>query len=240
MSFISHIKINKSLHRPIRAFTLIETLTSIMIITTVILGPMTVANNASTYARGTKDTMTGIYLAQEALELLHHQQDSLYLRCVSQTSNACTPDSYETPSEAAWRYFRIRLGDNTRGPSCYTATNPAGCAYDFIDMTSNSISGIDSEDTFPVKYSGTDERCLTLSISAEHLYVCKGAHGTGAGFTDTPYARTVNIVSVPTFIASDQDAERQDDLRVTARVSFRHINGYTKQVRVVEFFHARS
>lgn len=233
MSFIKHIKINKSLHRPIKAFTLIETLTSIMIITTVILGPLTVANNASTYARATKDTMTGIYLAQEALELLHHQQDSLYLRCISQASDACTPDSFETPSEAAWRYFRIRLGDNTRGPSCYTATNPAGCAYDFIDMT-------DNEDTFPIKYSGTDERCLTLSVSAENLYVCGGAHGTGPGFTQTPYARSVNVVSIPTFIASDQDAERQDDLRVTAKVSFRHVNGYTKQVKVIEFFHARS
>ena len=65
----------------IRGFTLIETLVSVFIITTVVLGPLTVSSNASAYARQTKDTMTAVYLAQEAIELLHHQQDSIYLDC---------------------------------------------------------------------------------------------------------------------------------------------------------------
>jgi type II secretory pathway pseudopilin PulG len=72
-----------------KGFTLIETLVSTFVITMVILGPLTVASNASSYARITKDTLTATYLAQEAIELLRHQQDSIYIRCVQETGTFC-------------------------------------------------------------------------------------------------------------------------------------------------------
>ncbi len=216
-------------YKSVRGFTLIETLVSVLIITTVVLGPLTVASNASAYARQTKDTMTAVYLAQEALELLHHQQDSVYLDCQSQTSVNCVPLNGETPSQAAWRIFRDRLGYNSRGVSCYVSDSPSGCAYDFIDFgTDETIS--------PTKYSIYSSSCSTLSISPNHTYVCLGAHGNG--FKLTSFSRKVLVNSIKTFSGGDEDYN--DDLRATVTVSFKRPNGFTKNIKVVDFLHARA
>ena len=216
-------------YQRVRAFTLIETLVSVMIITSVVLGPLTVASNASSYAKQTKDLMTAVYLAYEATELLHHQQDTLYLRCVNATSAICAPLGNEYPNETAWRLFRNRLGYNSQGSSCYTADNPAGCTYDFIDMISN-------EDFDPPKYSAQSSSCSGISISTANVYVCN-VHGQSAGFTQTIFTRMVGVASVKTFLGADEDYH--DDLRVTVTVAFRRPNGFTRQVKVTDFFHAR-
>lgn len=212
-----------------RGFTLIETLVSIFIVTTVILGPLTVASNASAYARQTKDIITALYLAQEAVELLHHRQDSIYLDCVSQTSTTCVSQNGETDSEAAWRMFRTMLGYNSQGVSCYSIDNNSGCSYDFIDMTIN-------ETVNPNKYSSVASSCSTLSLSPDNVYVCSGVHGSG--FTQTSFARSVSVTSLKTFSGADEDYN--DDLRVAATVSFKRPNGYIRKIKVVDFFHAKS
>lgn len=220
----------KTIHRPVKAFTLVETLVSTMVITTVILGPLMVASNASAYARQTKDTMTAIYLAQEAIELLHHQQDSIYLRCVGERTTTCISGTNETQSEAAWRMFRDRLSNNAQGASCYAANAASGCAYDFIDMTTN-------EDFNPTKYGASSNLCNNLSLDSNNIYVCTGAHAVGAGYTLTPFSRAVYITSIPTITGSD--ANYNDDLRVNVVVSFKRSSGYVRQVKIVEFLHAR-
>ena len=170
-----------------RGFTLVETIVSTMVITVVILGPLTVANNASTYARQTRDTMTSVYLAQEAIELLRHQQDSIYLRCIGLESSNCPLGNGETPREAAWRIFtEDRLAANTYGYSCYS--DSSGCSYDFIDMASNM-------DLPPSKYSISSTECNTLSVGTNHDYVCTGAHGYSSGYTQTSFSRAIFITS---------------------------------------------
>lgn len=215
-----------------KAFTLVETLVAILIITTVILGPLTVAMNASSYARQTKDVMTATYLAQEATELLHHLQDSIYLKCVGDNSNtntACAstdPDLngiYEMPSEVAWRVFKVYLGGSA---SCFITDNPSGCSYDFIDMTSN-------ENTAPTKYISTASSCSGLSLTSNNIYVCAGTHGTVG--VPTFFTRKVQVESIPTF--SGNDANYNDDLRVTSTVTFRKSNGYTRSIKLVDFLH---
>lgn len=218
--------------RSTRGFTLVETLVSTMIITMVILGPLTVASNASTYARLTKDTLIATYLAQEAIELLRHQQDSVYIRCIQSTTAACTPINAETSAQAAWRVFRARLASNAQGASCYEIDNPTGCAYDFIDMTAN-------EDFDPTKYVSNQAGCNTLSLEdATSIYVCTGAHGSGPGYTLTNFSRAVSITSIPTFTGPDQNYN--DDLRVTVTITFKRQNGYLHQVKIVDFLHARA
>ncbi len=214
----------------VKAFTLVETLVSTMIISLVILGPLTVAINASTYARQTKDIMVATYLAQEATELLHHLQDSIYLKCVADNTSSNTvcqaqansDGVYEIPRETAWRVFKSQL---TTGVSCFTAP---GCTYDFIDFTAN-------ENVAPTKYLVSNIACSTLSITSNYLYVCSGAHG--AGGTNTSFSRNVFIESLQTF--SGNDALYNDDLRITVTVSFRRQNGYTRTVKLVDFLHAR-
>lgn len=224
-------KINKDrlLHK---GFTLIETLVSTMIITLVILGPLTIASNASSYARMTKDTLIASYLAQESIELLRHQQDSVYIRCIQASTSACPAQSNETPQQTAWRIFRYRLGSNPQGSSCFAVDNSAGCAFDFMDMTAN-------EDFSPTKYISTASACQTLSMeTATGLYVCTGVHGIGPGYSVTRFSRSVSVTSLPTFGGLDQDYN--DDIRVTVTVTFKQPNGYTQQVKVVDFLHARS
>lgn len=215
-----------------KGFTLVETLVSTLIITVVILGPLVVASNASTYARITKDTLVATYLAQESIELLRHQQDSVYIRCIQATASACTPTGNETPQQAAWRLFKVRLGSTPQGASCFDVDNAYGCSYDFIDMTSN-------QDTNPTKYISNQSNCNTLSLqTSTNLYVCTGAHGGGAGYTLTNYTRSVSVTSIPTYSAGDPSYH--DDLRVTVTITFKRPNGYTHQIQVVDFLHARA
>jgi type II secretory pathway pseudopilin PulG len=215
-----------------KGFTLVETLVSTMIITLVILGPLTVASNASTYAKITKDNLIATYLAQEAIELLHHQQDSVYIRCIQSSTSACALTGNESPQQAAWRIFRDRLKSNPQGASCFSTENASGCSYDFIDMTTN-------EDFSPTKYSSSQSSCSALSLEkTTKLYVCGGVRGTGSGYTLTKFGRSVSIISVPTFTGVDQDYN--DDLRVTVTVTFKRPNGTSHQVKVVDFLHARA
>lgn len=213
----------------VRAFTLVETLVSILIISLVILGPLTVAINASTHARETKDIMTATYLAQEGAELLRHVQDSLYLKCVTDTdesNNLCDavagPNGiYESPQQTAWRLFKEHMAS---GVSCFGA---AKCAYDFIDMTAN-------EDQAPTKYLPTNASCSTLALSTSRTYVCSGAHG--AGGTATSFSRSIFLESIPTFVAGD--SSYNDDVRATVTVTFRKSSGYTRTVKMVDFLHS--
>jgi Tfp pilus assembly protein PilV len=216
------------IRKGIRGFTLIEALVSTFIITMVILGPLTLASRASSYARITKDTLIATYLAQESIELLRHQQDSIYIRCVQEAGTTCSPSATETIPDAAWRTFRNRL-NSTGGTSCFASENPSGCSYDFIDMTSN-------EDTAPTKYVSNQAFCSTLSIeTATNLYVCSG-RSVGAGYSPTKFSRSVSITSIPTLAGAEQDYN--DDLRVTVTVSFRRSTGYLNQLKVVDFLHA--
>jgi type II secretory pathway pseudopilin PulG len=216
-------------YKKIRGFTIIEALVSAMIVSIVILGPLTVSIQASSYAKQTKDTMIAIYLAQEAVELLRHQQDSIYLRCSSSESSACPMINGELPREAAWRLFNERLSSTNNGVSCLSNQAPGVCAYDFIDMVGN-------EDVSPSKYDFTGSQCSTLSVNVNGLYVCTGAHGSGA--IQTNFSRSISITPLITF--SGTDAEYNTDLRVVVTINFKRSNGYSKQIKVVDFLHARS
>jgi type II secretory pathway pseudopilin PulG len=214
----------------IRGFTLIEALVSTFVITSVVLGPLSVALDASANARLTKDTMISTYLAQEAVELLRGQQDSLYLRCIQESGGACTLQNGETPSEAAWRLFKERLGSNNEGVSCFRDDNPAGCSYDFVDMTGDL-------DNNPTKYGSTSGSCDTLALGPDYFYVCTGIRGSAPGYMYKKFSRSVSITPLLTFVGPDSDYN--DDLRATVKVSFARPNGFMKDTVFTDFLHAR-
>jgi type II secretory pathway pseudopilin PulG len=215
----------------VRAFTIVETLVATMIVSMIILGPLTVAMSASSYAKQTKDVMIATYLAQESAELLHHLQDSIYLKCVGDNNSSntvCQPIAdgngiYEIPRQTAWRVFKNYLSS---GVSCFAVS---GCTYDFINMTAN-------EDLPPIKYFPSDTLCNSLSVTPSFSYVCSGAHGIGG--TVTSFSRTVLVESIPTF--SEIGQAYNDDLRVTTTVTFLRKNGIYRSVKLVDFLHARS
>lgn len=220
------IHFSHRLHASSKGFTIIETLVATMILTMTILGPLTVAVNAASYARQVKDTITATYLAQESIELLRYQQDSIYIRCVQATSGSCAISYGEAPDEAAWRIFKARLASTAAGPTCFGVN----CNYDYIDMTT-------SPDSNPPKYASNSASCSRMEINSFNKYVCASAH-TASGNRATSFTRTVMLESINTF--SGTDAAYNDDVRVTVTVSFVRSNGTVKQIRVVGFLHARS
>ncbi len=229
-----------------KAFTLLETLTSIAILSLVIIGPLTVIMGSSGYARQTKDVMVATYLAEESIELLQNQYDSLYLFCKNQSGDPlCETETEEVSGQVAWRLFKERLGSVDGYPSCYTSENPSGCSFDYLDMTAPST-------TTPPRYVVSGEECPFLTgvitdVGGEerdeslYTYACAGlpSHITGST-TNTQFTRRVLVEQVPTFeTALPQNEQYNDDLRVTAQIEFKGVNGVTQVQKIVRFFHAR-
>jgi prepilin-type N-terminal cleavage/methylation domain-containing protein len=215
-----------------QGFTLLETLASIAILAVVIVGPLAVISSSSAYARQTKDVMTATYLAEEGLELIQNQYDSLYVYCkknptATDPGSLCESTGTETTTgETTWRVFKQRFGGEGGQPSCYknNVTNTAvenadGCAYDITSMMG------DISPTQPVRYLGTDVACAYLvkiskTITGSQVagggnnhaevkkstYVCSGSPlATEPGVTaDTArtFKRTVSIEEIPTFESS--------------------------------------
>lgn len=243
----SSLLINKTT-KVTRGFTLLETLTSIAIITFVIIGPLTIIINSSSYAKETKNTIIATYLAEEAIELLQNQYDSLYVFCKKQPSDAlCTTTTSETPGQIAWRVFKDRFGSGG-GQSCYlkqedgvTPDNPNGCSYDFQNMAGDiTIS--------PTRYVSTASECQSvigvsmLSGGSRYMYTCKGvpAHQLGGTLDATKlFQRSVTIDWLPTFETGTRAEQYNDDLRIVARVTFRGYNGLSHTVTVTRFMHAQ-
>lgn len=237
------ILFSKNKYGRVKAFTLLETLASIAIVSAVILGPLTVAVNSSTYARQTKDIMTVTYLAEESLELLHNQYDSIYLACLNVVApcDATVPQPNETIGETSWRVFKSRLLTDP-----HVCSLPNGCTYDFIDMTEDIT-------TSPSKYQTNGTECSSFSLmigpmtvdgnildTLRRFYVCDGvaSHKIGATSIPTPrYSRKVTVESVPTFETSAPFYH--DDLRITSGVSFKRPSGGSREIKVVDFLHAR-
>jgi type II secretory pathway pseudopilin PulG len=245
----------------IRAFTLLETLLASAIIVSVILGPLTVAVHATTYAKETKDIMVATYLGEETIELLHNQYDSLYILCSKGDAPCDSLVAPETPSEASWRIFKAWLDGDGSNTSCFTANNASGCAYDFRDMTDNLL-------TSPVatssKYSANPNnvingtKCPKLSLvtgyvsgNLRNYYICSGVseHTTYGDHpelyhviktTETAYSRKVKITSAPTLgEVGPFLAQKNDDLIITAIISIRKPTGVTRDIKVVDFIHSR-
>lgn len=230
----------------IQAFTLLETLGSVAILSTFVLGPLTVAINSSTYARQTKDVMVATYLAEESSELLHNQYDSLYILCTKQFGIApCTATGIETlGSQVAWRLFKERLASpaDSGVSSCFDKDNPEGCSYDFIDLSATTTDGFSL-------YKATNTQCPKLALVSKFavddtvprsVYVCSGdtspSHSTGV-LTSKLYTRTVKATSSITFTGVDQ--EYNDDIRIVSTISFKRPSGFGRTVTVVDFIHPR-
>lgn len=232
------------------AFTLIEAIVSTGLIITAIIGPLSVAVNSSNYARDTRNQIIASYLAQESIELLRFYRDTLFLRCVNSTTSCAAQDlgggNYEQSYEAAWRLFKTGLSGGGGNASCFTASNSSGCAYDISSFL--QAPGSSPVLYFPGQSSCTylarDDRKQNASTSpttytTDGMYLCS----TNAnGFTPTTFSRIVKITSIPVIpggLVNNYDTNYNDDLRIEVTVQYTQSNGYTKQIKVVDFIRAR-
>jgi type II secretory pathway pseudopilin PulG len=67
--------INK-IKKKLRGFTIIETLIAILLLSTAIVGPITIAAKGLTAALESRDQLTAFYLAQDAIEYARYARDT--------------------------------------------------------------------------------------------------------------------------------------------------------------------
>lgn len=231
-----------------KGFTLLETLVSIGILALVIVGPLAVIINSSSYARQTKDTMVATYLAEEAVELLQNQYDSIYVFCKKQPSDVlCATASGDTPGQKAWWLFKTRLSA-AGGQSCFlkhedgSTDNISGCSYDFINMLGDITVS-------PVRYIATADECksivmvaTTTSAGIHQTYVCKGlpSHYFGGAVATKDFTRSVTVEWLKTFETDPSMFNHyNDDLRIVVRVVYRGFNGYPYTVGITQYMHSQ-
>lgn len=157
-----------------QGFTLLETLASIAVLSLVVIGPLSVTISSSGYARLTKDTIVATYLAEEAVELLQNQYDSMYIFCKKNASSTepggyCDPagTTETTTGQTAWRLFKDKLSGAGGQVTCFLpkgsnqsypgnqAGNPNGCAFDYVHLQASSTEPL-------VRYDAASNNCKYL------------------------------------------------------------------------------
>lgn len=233
-----------------KAFTIIEVLVALWIITVAVLGPLTSALNSSANTRDSKNIVVAAYLAQESFELLRFERDTIFLRCISNDAT-CTAVALPIPAtdfehghEAAWRLFKDVLANGSSTDSCFVNQNANGCTYDvegFLNSpTSNPVIYNSNIALCPFLYRDDREQKGTASSSpTDGMYLC---NNHGLPFTSTTFKRVVKVTSIPTIqpnIPGSYDEIYNDDLRIVVEVSYSKSNSLTKKVSSVDFMRAR-
>lgn len=107
-----------------RGFTLIETMLAVLLLTTAIAGPLTIASRGLMAAVVAKDQITAFYLAQDAMEYVRFVRDSACLTAGPQTVAGGCP-------QGSWL---------TRLAPCVSADGTASCTVDSIQDTITAYS----------------------------------------------------------------------------------------------------
>lgn len=232
-----HFVLPKNKISCVKGLTLLETLVSITIISVTIIGPLSFIATSSSYARQTKEALVATYLAEEIAELVQGQYDSLYVLCSKQPGIApCIVAGDETSGQVTWRVFKERFSSLSGQPSCFLDENPDGCSFDYLDMQSDITT------TAP-RYDAASSVCsqvISTKQSGLVTYVCMGlpTH-VNAGTIGNFYKRHVYLEHLPTFETDPFTEQDYDDVRVTAEVTYRAVNGSARTVKIVRYIHPR-
>ncbi len=154
-----------------RAFTLIETMIAVAILTLAVSGPLYTANRAIVSAQTARDQLTASYLAQEGIEYVRQMRDNEFL--------AAYHAGGATVSSTAWGNF-ITGSDSAAITQCRAST----CTLDPSRLMGTG-SGFALETC-----SGT---------SCKPLYLANGIYTLQSGIigaTETPFTRTVQAVDI--------------------------------------------
>ena len=84
-NFFKKIK-NKIYQKNLKAFTLIESLASILLIMIAVLGPLTITLNGLKSVSQNRDRVIATYLAESYIEEIKNLRDSIFLKCTKNGS----------------------------------------------------------------------------------------------------------------------------------------------------------
>ena len=156
-----------------KAFTLIETLIAITIVTITVAGPLYSASRAIVAADLASQQLTATYLAQEGIEYVRAMRDDAYLYAYK---NPPIPPG--TVSTAAWNDF-------TAGSSAWSITNCRllACTLDPTQVNMGHTVGLSLQQCG----GGSGVACSPLHKAGNGLYVQENVG------TVTPYTRILQV-----------------------------------------------
>jgi type II secretory pathway pseudopilin PulG len=151
-----------------RAFTLVEALVAISIISLAVASPLLTASQALTATRIARDELTASYLAQEGIEYVRAMRDDAFL--------AAHKVGGTTVSETGWSNFLTFIAP------CSSSTQ--SCA---LDATKSVGVGTNS----------ALEVCTNLACTTKPLYLDNGVYrkSTSPG-TLTRFTRSLRVINV--------------------------------------------
>lgn len=153
------------------AFTLVETLVAVTILTLAVAGPIYVADRAIIASRLAESQLVASYLAQEGVEYARHMRDNEYLASFRTGGTAV--------SQSAWDAF-------LSGSDSYSITQceSSGC---MLDPTKPPGTG-----SHAALNPCSGESCTPLYVGQNGVY----KQDNSGGAIVTPYTRTVQAFPV--------------------------------------------
>lgn len=204
---------------------------ALAIIMIAILGPVSVAVSSSSYARDTKDNFTAVYLAQEAIELLRHKRDGMFLSCLNANCTLGNDNGLgfiESSKESAWKQFKNDIALT----NCFSSNL---CAYDMKSFLAGNIYQYKNNSLHQCDNLYRDD--TENNTTTNFMYLC---NANGLSFTNTRFSRSVKLEKVFPVGANIYNQTYEDDVRVTVDVAYPKNNGMIKTVEVVDFIHSKS
>lgn len=157
----------------LKAFTLIETMVAVTLLTFAVAGPLTAADRGLVAATTAKDQLTASYLAQEGIESTRLIRDNDYLN--EYEAKIANPNSSTDVATAAWTDFLSDVGN------CGRANSNNYCQVDPLGTM-----------TFPLP-ACSGNTCTVLYLTATSGGYYTQSQTTGKA---SPYTRTVQITDI--------------------------------------------
>lgn len=187
-----------------KAFTLIETMIAVTILTLAVAGPLYAASRAIVAAEISRDQLTASYLAQEGIEYVRALRDNEYL--VAHAAGG------STVSTTAWDNFTSKIESY--------CLSPASCSLDPVlsIMGYGPGSAVDTYSGSPLYLTNCAYVSGALTCTPPNIYTQKN----NLGGLQTGFKRAIQVVRVA-----------PNDERVTATVSWSFHNT-TYSVTVID------
>ncbi len=155
-----------------RGFTLIETLLAVLLLTTAIAGPLTIASRALNSALLVKDQISAFYLAQDAMEYIRFIRDSACLEAGSGAEGGCPAGVWMASLSSCIGAVGCAV-DSVQNAVYSAAAAPYNgpLMYDTANhwFTYSSLTAVEAPPRFirrvTITPSGADEAVVTVTVS---------------------------------------------------------------------------
>ncbi|MFH1178263.1 MAG: prepilin-type N-terminal cleavage/methylation domain-containing protein [bacterium] len=173
-----------------RAFTLIEALVAVTILTVAIAGPLFSAGRAIIAAGVARDQLTASYLAQEGIEYIRMLRDNNYLSAYQGNSS--------TASSVGWTSFLASVNQ------CNATANPTvSCT---LDPVNNALPLTVFSGNAPLHLTNCVNGPSGLSCTPPSIYTQQNISGS----IQTSFTRTLQII----------DTLSTNDKKIVSKVSW--------------------